>query len=57
MTGMRGEDQQDRRGGQVHSGPARRTVVMAVLGVIVLVAVVLLIVWFGNGGTGVGGGY
>ena len=51
MTDMRGQDQESRQ------RPARRTVVWAVVGVVVLVAViVLLAMTMDGGGSGTGGG-
>ena len=51
MTDMRGQDQERRQ------GPARRTVVWAVLGVVVIVAIVVLIVLTMSGGSSGGGLY
>jgi len=52
MTDMRGQDQERRQ------GPARSTIVWAVVGVVVLVAVVVLLVMTSDGGgSGPGGLY
>ena len=52
MADMRGQDQKSRQ------GPARRTVVWAVVGVVVLVAIIVLLAMTMNGGgSGPGGLY
>ena len=52
MTGMRGQDQEHRQ------GPARRTVVWLVVGIVAVVAAVLLLLfWMGGGSSGTGGLY